>query len=58
MGLYTGRNKNRTPIDNAGLLKGKLKAAHQTSALLGVFSDLVNFSQLLIYYVSVMQPIV
>jgi hypothetical protein len=58
MGLCTGRNKYRTPIENTGLLKGKLKAAHQTSALLGVFSNLINFSQLLFYYVSVMQSIV
>jgi hypothetical protein len=58
MGLCTGRNKHRTQIDNTGLLKGKLKAAHQTSTLPGVSSDLINFSQLLFYYVSAMQSIV
>jgi hypothetical protein len=35
MGLYPGENKYRTPIDHTGLLKGKLKAAHQLSTFLG-----------------------
>ena len=58
MGLCTGRNKYSTPIDIAGLLKGRLKAAHQPSTFLGVVTDLINFSQLLFYDVSVMQSIV
>jgi hypothetical protein len=58
MGLCTGRNKYKTPIDNTGLLKGKLNAAHQPSTLIGFFCDLINFSRLLFYYVSVMQSIV